>query len=261
MQNQIKHIWMSSDTRRNSRYAVHTLGGILGITLLVLLLICGGTALMFFCGWPSQTFSLLLCLGATALAVTLALGVGRRAARDATIFFLLEGDRLFAMDARRLIPHGRTILDAAAAAAETQQFLRRIAERPCLPAGADEIRRVEQIRENRSHYALVCQVRHSNGRTARRTYFLFQGLPEQESLLHQLERRKSWESSLEKPDSQTILWFLLSALACGGSAVLCVLSHPGLALLPRELYFPCLGFSFLSLFFLIYGIIRHRRGE
>ena len=100
-----------------------------------------------------------------------------------------RGTGFFAVDARSLVYYGRDILSHAAATMEVQQFLQKLAENPYLPAGADEIRRVERIREHRSHYALVCQVRHPNRRTVRRTYFLVKGLEDQELLLHQLERR------------------------------------------------------------------------
>ena len=61
-------------------------------------------------------------------------------------------------------------------------FSRSWRKNPYLPAGADEIRRVERIRENRTHYALVCQVRRPGQRTVRRTYFLVKGLEDQELL-------------------------------------------------------------------------------
>ena len=158
MQGAVTHIWMSPDTGKKSRYGPRTLGGIAGIVALAMLLVCGGTALGLSMGWPMELVSLALCLGCTALAVLLAVGLGRRSTGDATVFFLMEGDRLFAMDARRLVYHGRDILSHAAATMEVQRFLRNLAESPYLPAGADEILKVEHIRESRSHYALVCRV-------------------------------------------------------------------------------------------------------
>ena len=173
----------------------------------------------------------------------------------------MEGDRLFAVDARSLVYHGRDILSHAAAMMEVQQFLQKLAENPYLPAGADEIRRVERIRENRSHYALVCQVRHPNRRMVRRTYFLVKGLEDQELLLHQLERRKSWENDLDAAENRNPFFILLSSLACGGFVLLCVLSHPAVARLPQDIYFPCLGLAFAALCVLVYFAIRQSRGE
>ena len=100
---------------------------------------------------------------------------------------------------------------------------------------------MERIRENRSHYALVCQVRHPNRRMVRRTYFLVKGLEDQELLLRQLERRKSWENDLDAAENRNPFFILLSSLACGGFVLLCVLSHPAVARLPQDIYFPCLG--------------------
>ena len=83
----------------------------------------------------------------------------------------------------------------------------------------------------------------------------------EELLLRQLERRKSWAGALELAENRNPRFILLSALACAGFSALCVLSHPALARLPREIYFPCLGAAFLSLGCLVYFVIRQRRGE
>lgn len=261
MQGNILKIWLSPDSAKKSRYGWRTLGGILGIAALAVLLTCGGAVWLTASGAPVELLSLGLCLGISALTVFLALRLGRRSVQDATAFFWMEGDRLFAVDARSLVYHGRDVLSHAAATMEVQQFLQKLAENPYLPAGADEIRRVERIRENRSHYALVCQVRHPSQRTVRRTYFLVKGLEDQELLLHQLERRKSWENDLDAAENRTPFFILLSALACGGFVLLCVLSHPAVARLPQDLYFPCLGLAFAALCVLVYFVIRQSRGE
>ena len=261
MQGAVTHIWMSPDTGKKSRYGPRTLGGIAGIAALAMLLVCGGTALGLSMGWPMELVSPALCLGCTALAVLLAVGLGRRSTGDATVFFLMEGDRLFAMDARRLVYHGRGILSQTAAVMEVQQFLRSVAQEPYLPAGADEILKVERIRENRSHYALNCQVRHPNQRVIRRTYFLVKGMENQEGLLRQLERREQWENAWEPAENRMPFYSLLSFLACGGFAVLCVLSHPAVAYLPQRIYFPCLGAAAVALCCTVWLVLRQRRGE
>ena len=137
----------------------------------------------------------------------------------------------------------------------------RAMRRPYLPAGADEVRKVERIKENGSHYVLSCQVRRPDGRMGKKTYFLIKGCRDEELLLRQLERRKIWAGALELAENRNPRFILLSALACAGFSALCVLSHPALARLPQEIYFPCLGAAFLSLGCLVYFVIRQRRGE
>lgn len=83
----VTQIWMSMDTQEKSRYGLRTLGGIFGIAVLALSLIGGGIVLGFSMGWPMQSFSLILCVGVTALAVVLAVRLGGRSVRDAAVFF------------------------------------------------------------------------------------------------------------------------------------------------------------------------------
>ena len=148
MQGNILKIWLSPDSAKKSRYGWRTLDGILGIAALAVLLTCGGAVWLTASGAPVELLSLGLCLGISALTVFLALRLGRRSVRDATAFFWMEGDRLFAVDARSLVYHGRDVLSHAAATMEVQQFLQKLAENPYLPAGADEIRRVERDRKS-----------------------------------------------------------------------------------------------------------------
>ena len=257
----VKQIWMSRETQRKSWYGLRTLGGIFGIAVLALVLISGGTVLAFSMGWPVKLFSTLLCLGVTVLMVVMAVGLGRRSVRDTTIFFLTEDDRLFVVDASHLVDHGGSVMSHADGLLKTQQFLRRIAQSPGLPDGVDEILRVEGIKENRSHYALVCQVRHPNQKVIRRTYFLVKGVENQELLLRQLERREGWEKVPEMKENRKPFYILLSALACCGLCVLCVLSHPNVAQLPQSIYFPCLGAAFAALCCGVWFGIRQHRGE
>lgn len=256
----LKQIWMSPETKQKSRYGLRTLGGILGIAVLVLVLVCGGTVLGFAMGWPAEVFSVILCVGITALGVLLAIRLGRRAVGDATVFFLTEEDRLFAMDARRLSYHGGNVISYAEGTLETQSFLRALAKSPGIPAGADEILRVEQMKENSSDYALVCRVRHPNRRVIRRTYFLVKGMEDQELLLRQLERRKQG-AGVEGTENRKPFYILLSGLICCGFGVLCVLSHPAVDQLPQSIYFPCLGAAFAALCCTVWFGIRQYRGE
>ena len=144
---------------------------------------------------------------------------------------------------------------------ETQAFLRKQGKQPFLPKGADEIVKVLNIKENRTHYAIRCQARHPNKRVTRRTYFLVKGIQHEEILLKELERRKTWENTLEPVENRNPLYIILSGIIFTGCVILCVLSHPAFSKLSEEIYFPCLGASFVMLFPLLYFIIRQRRGE
>ena len=146
--------------------------------------------------------------------------MGYRGMQDATIFFLTENDRLWVMDARGLSSHGDGFLGFAISSMETQAFLRRQGKQPFLPKGADEILKVLSIKENRSHYAFRCQACHSDRHVVRRTYFLVKGIQDEQMLLQELERRKTWENVLEPAENRNPLYILLS----GAAFIFCVLS-------------------------------------
>lgn len=254
----LKKVWMSQDTGRKSRYGLRTLGGIAGIVVLMMALIIGGSVLSVSLDLPQKAFSLGLVCIVTVLAVVLALKVGWRSVRDATVFFLTEDDRLYVMDVSALAHHGHGLLGYAAGTMETQTFLRRLAQRPYVPEGADEILKVERIKENRTYYALSCRV---GRRGILRTYFLVKGNQDEDLLIRQLERRESWEVDLEPGENRRPLCILASGLVLVCLAALCVLSHPAVARLPQKIYFPCLGAAFLAFFFLVYFVICQRRGQ
>ena len=187
--------------------------------------------------------------------------MGYRGMQDATIFFLTENDRLWVMDARGLSSHGEGFLGFAISSMETQAFLRRQGKQPFLPKGADEILKVLSIKENRSHYAFRCQACHSDRHVVRRTYFLVKGIQDEQMLLQELERRKTWENVLEPAENRNPLYILLSGAAFIFCVIPCILSHPAVARMSGEIYFPCMGASMVTFCFLLYFIIRQHRGE
>ena len=255
---ELKKIWMSPDTGRGSRFARRTVGGVLGIALLMLLLIVGGVWLSFRFGLARELFAAALCFGVTALAAALAVLLGRRSLQDATVFFLTADDRLYALDARGAVRFGRGAVGFAAGAAEVQELLR---GRRSLPSSADELLKVERLRENRSHYVIKCRVRRRGGRVFTRAYFLVKGYEDEDELLRQLELRRRWDAELEFAESRTPLRLLICVLVFAGFAALCVFSHPAVARLPEGIYFPCLAAAFAALFGAVYFGILMRRGE
>lgn len=258
---ELNRVWMSRDTGRKSRYALRTLGGILAIAALAMALVLGGVRLSFALDLPREAALLVLVLAVTALAAALALRLGRLSLRDATVFFLTQDDRLYVMDARALSRRGHSVPDHVLGAMETQKILRLLARQPRVPAGADQILKVTGIRDNGACYVIRCQVRRLNRRPVLRTCFLVKGVEDEELLLRQLERRKSWAGALEAAENRNPFRILASALALLLFAALCVLSHPALGLLPQAIYFPCLGAAFLSLYALVWFILRQRLGE
>lgn len=258
---EIRNIWMSPDTARKSRRGLRTLGGITAIAALMGLLVISGSVLSFAPDLPREAFSLFLVCAVTVLTAVLALKLGWRSAGDATVFFLTQDDRLYVMDARTMSRWGRGIPGFITGTLETQRFLRELTDAPRIPAGADEILQVSGIRENRGYYAIRCRVRRSSRQAVPHTCFLVKGYAGQDALLQQLERRQRWDGPPEPSDNRNPLGILVSALALTAFTALCVLSHPAVDRLPRSIYFPCLGAAFLTVFFLTYFVIRHRRGE
>lgn len=258
---QVKQVWMSPATGERRAYGLRLLGGMLGIAAGMLLAICGGMAVCFYFDLPRKAVSMALVLGATALGVVLALRLGRRAVQDATLFFLTGDDRLFAVDARALSDHGRDALGYGAGAMETQRFLRRLAEQPYVPAGADEILTVEGLRTRRSCRILRCRVRHPNRHVVARTYILGKGYAQEAALLRQLHGRKNPDPGPEPDPAPRTFLLLLSSMSLLAAVVLCVLSHPAVARLPQAIYFPCLVTALVAVYFVAYCIVRQRRGE
>ena len=80
-------------------------------------------------------------------------------------------------------------------------------------------------------------------------------------LLRELERRKTWENAWEPDGNWNLLYILLGGLAFAACVTMCVLSHPAVAVMSGELYFPCMGASLAAFCVFLYFIIRQRRGE
>lgn len=257
----LKKVWMSPETKKKSHFFLSTTGVILGIALLSLLLIFGGSILIEILGLSKKVFSLFLCIGVTTIGVGLAIKTGQRSLQNTTVFFLTEEDRLFVLDVRTLVYSGNDFISYQKASAAIQAYLRKLSQKPFLPRDAYEIVKVNFVKEKRNSYVLNCQIKYKESIIEEQTFFLIKGYEEEELLLYQLERRKTWTNTLEPPARKTPFYIAFSCLGmvlCGG---VCVLSHPTVEKLPEEIYFPFLALAYLFFSFLIYFIVRYRRGK
>lgn len=259
-QRELKQVWMAPDTRKGSRYAWHTLGGVIGIMLLAVLLATGGTVLTLYMGL-SQEVLLVLCAAVTLLVLWLALRAARRSVREDTLFFLTKTDHLYGIQARMLVKHSGHMLGQTLGAISVQNLLRQMAEQTFVPAEAEEILQVEQIRENRCDYVVQCRVRYPDGHMAKRTYFVVNGIEDKDLLLYQFQRRQGRQGEAGVWEDRNLPGILFSAIALLVLGAVCVASHPALDKLPQILYFPCLGAAFAALCVLVYFVVRQHRGE
>lgn len=259
-QRELKQVWMAPDTRKNSRYAWHTLGSVIGIMLLAVLLAVGGTVFTLYRGLSREVL-LVLCAAVTLLVLWLALRAARRSVREDTLFFLTKTDRLYGIQARMLVKHSGHMLGQTLGTISVQSLLRQMAEQTLVPAEAEEILQVEQIRENRRDYVVRCQVRYPNGHMAKRTYFVVEGIEDKDLLLYQFQRRQSRQGETGVWENRNLPGILFSGLALLALGAVCAASHPALGKLPQNLYFPCLGAAFAVLCVLVYFIVRQHRGE
>lgn len=257
----IQKIWPPRAAGKKGFYAGRTLGGILGIVALMVILIFGGVFLPSFAGLPREVFSLALCLGVTALGVGLSLRLGRRTVCDGTAFILTTEGRLYGLAVSDFAWFGGGVLSYASGVLETQRLLQKMAQRPFLPAGAEEILAVDKIRQARREYVIRCKVCRSGGKPTGKTFFLSTDLEDVDQLLFELERRQSGENMLEYTQSPNTLGILVSGVILAGFSALCVLSHPAQGKLPQEIYYPCLLAAFVAFCALVAFLIRRSRGE
>lgn len=194
-------IWTSSDTEGKEHYALRMVGGILGIVLLALILICAGIYVGFHEKWRMEEVSLVLCLGVTAICVGLAYWLGQQSWRNRLIFCLDDEDRLFMVEAGKYIRVGSGLAAYISLASGTQKEIRELTapggllERGMRRAGSltgqePQIVSVEQIRERERSYRVVCHLKYPNQREGKRTYSIVKGYEDEDGLMWELERRR-----------------------------------------------------------------------
>ena len=257
---QFQKIWISPNVQSKNRCLLRNLTGIIAIVAAMTILVMGGTYLSFLFGLPQKLFSVVLLCVSVAISVALALKLGWSNAQDATVFFLTDDDRLFVLDARISPPH-HGVRGFCHSVLKIQKQLQELTQYPHLPSGTREIKKVESIKENHAYYAVHCLVCDHGGQLIRQLCFVVKGYEEEELLLGQLQRRQSTKTDFEQAENRTLFYLICSALCFAGLVTLCILSHPWCGLLPQAVYFPCLGATFVVSFFVVYFLIRHRRGE
>ena len=229
-------VWTPPEKGR-SRYAARSIGGVLVAVFFCMAIICIVMLLAIHFGWPVWSASAVVCAVATVLCIWLAVAAGRRSLRDALMFLLDGKDRLFVLDVRLLAGLARNITGFVRAAVEIQRELERLKntlpEMRKPPNAAVQIVQVEHIAERARGRALLCRVRYAGGREEKRTYLLVRGYEDEDWLLRELERRMPGEALVEPRQTRAPLYAVLSLAALAVCTVLCVLSHPAVAVLPQ----------------------------
>lgn len=255
-------VWMSKPTKQNNHYALGAIAPVVGIVILGLLLMMGVTLGARKLGFSGQLVPLIACVAVAALLIFLAASSGQRAQRDAMIFWRNDQDQLFAVDARNLVRYGKGAFGYAQGSWRVQKTLEKIKkalqDSGAVP-GAMEILKVVSIREHTKDCALVCYVRHPNGKVRKRTILMVRGYEEEEQLRMELERRKTWAVEIQKNYNPLGMALCFGALAA--CVALCAMSHPSIAKLPESIYFPSMGAVVLSFMGCLYFGIRQHRGE
>ena len=187
-------IWAPPDCDRGMN-AAH---GVIIIVFAVMLLTISGSLLATI--YKLGTGAMLaLVFAATALAIALALRLGRRARRATLIFCMDTSRRLFYIDANLYARRRHGLSGYAAMNDEAQRAVKALTEpggilerRLSEPAGLTgletEILSVEKARYSRREIKLACRVRYRNGKEGRSRVLLVRGYPDEDLLLRELER-------------------------------------------------------------------------
>ena len=264
-------IWMSEITgQSDNKYAVRMVLGILGCIILAMFTAAIGAVVSIKLEEHKEVISLLSLLFGTLLVVWCAVRLGKMSVRDTLIFCKDENDNLFVLNLRDKVRHRKGIIGYTAMAAETERLQTQLKNDGILEEKmkdgtigrmACEILSVRNIKPQKDGHSLVCDVRFPSGRTGKATYLLYHGYDQEDELLYHLERRLHKVITGEVEKNPYPVRIAVSALALAGVIVLCVLSHPAVAILPEAIYFPCFGLAYVPLCVMLYYIIKMRRGE
>lgn len=264
-------IWMSTNTgQSDNKYAVRMVLGILGCIVLTLFICALGTVVSIKMEENKELVSLLIILLGTGLVIWYAMRIGRMSVRDTLIFCKDENDKLFVVNLRDQVRFRKGLGGYVAMAAETERLqtqlkndgtLERKLQDGTMGDMACEILSVRNIKAQKDGHSVVCTVKFPTGRTGKATYLVCRGYEQEEELLFHLQRRLHKVITGEVEKNPYPVRIAISLLALIGMVTLCALSHPAVAKLPENIYFPCLGLTYVPVCFLLYYIIKMRRGE
>lgn len=265
-------IWISENLKKKNLYAARVLLPVLGSLLLVICLITGSIFLGAYLDLPMEILSFAVCISATVLLIWTAVGNGRRSLRDSLVFCQDRNGDIYISDVRKYSAFRRGILGFVSMAFKTQKVLNNmlspggvlekyLSQERSLQGLEPRILSVEKIRENRMTYSMICHVELPGNRLSRQTYVFSKGYDNEKELLHELELLTASSVHAEVHENRNPAYIILSTVVLILFVILCVCSHPAIALLPAGIYFPCLGAAFLTVFFLVWFAVRQHRGE
>lgn len=254
-------VWMAPQAKRKNYYVFCAAAGTAGIVLTGILLAAAAGIWTAAADAYKAEISLFSCILITTAVIFLAVRLGNRLHKTAMMFIKDDRERLYVIDAAQTARYRRGFLSRAREIQKTIRRATRQIEENVLPEEAAEIQNVYHIKEGVRRCALVCKICLPSGAEVKRTYIISKGYGEEETLLRLLEKKKVWYKGLEGKVSKNPAGIRFSLAALALLILLCVCSHPYAGILPREMYYPCLGAASAALYVLIYFIIRHRRGE
>lgn len=256
-------VWIAESVAKKNRYGIYQSMSVLLIGIISVAVIAAAVWAGFSYNWPMKILSLGLCFGIAFFVVLAAMRVGKRGQRETQIFCQDDRGRLYVLDARQMIPYRRGLFGYMVMASETGRLLEEWKEQ-IETVGAvygTEILAVEKMKPFSGGYRLICRVDYGNGIRRRQSYLLQDGYEKEESLLNALEGKMNSRILMEEKEGVSLGAAAGSFFVTAALVILCVAFHPAVGLLPAKFYFPCLGFTAVSMGIFIYLLVKWRRGE
>lgn len=261
---------MSNTTKNKTVYAKRNILLVYGGVLLSIVL-------MFICivitdrlGLPKEAVSWILLVSFSSALIFMAVRLGMENGKDALIFCKDDDYEMYVVNAFSLIPYRSGALGFLFMSNKVQEVLNQIKNEKLLEAYsmtddglssvAARILWVDKIRFNQKSHTVICRVCEPNGATKRCAYTIRDGYDQQEELLLALQTKVKGQFAEWTPDYNP-LGIFLSAVVLTVCIVVCVLSHAKISVLPFSFYYPCMLFTVVPLFSLLYFVIRQIRGE